>query len=124
MKITGNNQKELFKNAAEAMFSVITSIKKIEPSKKVPVTIDAPELEYLLVDWLNELNYLHQTKRIVFCKVKIERLSKTHLEATASGERFNAAKHHIEEEIKAATYYNLKIKKKKDVLEAEVIFDI
>jgi len=124
VKIRGNSQKELFKNAARGMFSVITQINKITPNQSIPIKLKAQREEDLLVDWLNELIYLMSTRDILFCDFKIDEISPEHIKAEALGEKFNNKKHRINSEIKAATYHNLKIDSHRQSQSVEVIFDV
>ncbi len=51
----GRDQKEMFQNAAEAMFSVICDIEKVEPRVPVDVEVKSESIEDLFYDWLSML---------------------------------------------------------------------
>jgi SHS2 domain-containing protein len=124
VKIWGSSEKDLFRNAARGMFSVITDVSKVEARKSTPVGLEADSEEELLVDWLNELIYIWQTKDMLFSEFKIDEMNETHLKAQALGEKFNKEKHQLKREIKAATYHGLKIVPDKRGKSAEIIFDV
>ncbi|MDZ7261104.1 MAG: archease [candidate division KSB1 bacterium] len=124
IRVYGDSLKELFINAAYALFDTITDINSVKPSLAETVEIVAGDREELLVNWLSELNYLFFTEEMIFSKFDIEKLGDRYLKATARGEKLDPKRHEIFKEIKAVTYHELKIEQKKGRWEAQVIFDI
>lgn len=127
IRVKGDSLKELFKNAALAMFDIIAEKKSQatthqSPATKIMVKQDADNLDELFINWLNELLSLSDTKEKVFCEFKFKSLDEHRLEAEVSGCDINDYK--INTEIKAATYHQLKIKQSNSGWEAEVIFDV
>jgi SHS2 domain-containing protein len=120
----GKDMAEAFVNAARGMFSIITDLDKINPSVEIPINVEAPDRESLLVNWLDELNFLAQTKYLLFPEFKIKNITDTSIEAVALGEKIQSGKHHMKREIKAATYHNLLVEKNTDGWRVQVIFDI
>jgi len=124
LKITGDSPKELFENAAMGMFSIISDLVKVDSVKCKKITIQSPDNEALLVDWLAELNYIFLTKRFIFNKFEIQAMSQQNLSAIVSGEPLDLAKHEIFTEIKAVTFHGLYIAENPNGFEAQVIFDL
>ena len=124
IKVKGRDLKELFKNAAAAMFDLIAERKDLRPvsCEKIKVEEDAADLEELFINWLNELLSLSATKELIFPAFEIKKLDKKNLKAIAMGENIN--KYKVNREIKAATYHALEIKKSGSVWLAKVIFDV
>lgn len=122
LKIFGRNLIELFTNAALALFESITDKKSIiKTNGKIhQIKITSADQESLMVDWLNELLFLHSVHKENYFNIKINRLSETELEAKISGNPSRADKI----EIKAVTYHDLKITKTKNGYEAIILFDI
>jgi len=58
----GKNLAEVFAQAAKGMFSLITDLNTVEERVERRVKVEAPDIESLLVAWLNELVYLFDTK--------------------------------------------------------------
>ena len=104
-----------FEEAAKAMFNVEVDIKKIKTIKKVSVECKASNIEELFVEWLNALLAQASLHDLVFSsfKVKIEKTKILKLKGEASGEKLNTKKHNIKNEVKAATYSQLKVEQKK-----------
>ncbi|RMD90240.1 MAG: archease [Calditrichaeota bacterium] len=124
IKVYGKDLKELFSNAALGLFDMIANLEKVNPDMERKVAVEASDREALLVNWLNELNFLFFTKREIYKVFEIENLTDTALNATVRGEKIDYDRHEIYTEVKAITYHYLYIKKTARGWEAQIIFDI
>lgn len=126
LKIRGKTLEELFENAAEGMYNLITNTGQIKETKNINIATESSSLESLFISWLNELIFHFDTYGFIGKAIKIDSLSlsKYRLNASVSGEDFDPEKHESKLLIKAATYHNLRIEKTGDIYEAEIIFDI
>jgi SHS2 domain-containing protein len=120
----GANIKELFANAALALFSLITELESIEEKLHLDLEVSSEDKDSLLVEWLNELIYLFDAKHILFNRFDIESLTHNQLKATCYGETFDPIKHKIKMGVKAATYHMLRLDKNGDGCKAQIILDI
>lgn len=134
----GNTLKELFTNAAMAVFTTIAELNSITEtvSMKIDVEIDtsastqlksgvSSQVEELIVEWLRELLFQHEVEEIFFKRVDIQKLSETSVSAIAYGEPIDLSRHEFNTEIKNVTYHKLSVKKlKHGVWQAQVIFDL
>ena len=120
----GANDKELFSNAALALFSLITEPESVEEKLHLDLQVSSEDRDSLLVEWLNELIYLFDVKHILFNRFDIESLTHNELKATCYGEGFDPMKHKIKTGVKAATYHMLRLDKNGDGYKAQIIFDI
>lgn len=118
----GSDLNQAFANAAKAMFSIITDPKTIGASQEVKVKVESSSLKELLVDWLNELLFIFETNGMVFGDFKVQ-IHDSWLEATAIGEPYLPEKHPLKTQIKATTYYGLKIDTNGKT-QIEVYFDV
>jgi len=119
----GNAVNEAFANAAKGMFSLITELDKVRDNEHRDIEITAPDQENLLINWLNELNFIFDTENILFKKFEIYEISETGLKARAYGEKADNKKHELKTGIKAATYHMLKIEEDNGI-NIQVLFDI
>ena len=105
---SGETLEDLFTSCAEACFSAMAELSKIEPKIDYSINISADNLDDLLVDFLSELIYLKDAEKIFFSRFDI-RIDNDNisLNAVAQGERIDYNKHDIKVEVKAATYQNL-----------------
>ena len=120
----GTDARELFSNAAVAMFSLITELESVEEKLHLDLEVSSEDRDSLLVEWLNELIYLFDVKHILFNRFDIESLTHNELKATCYGDNFDPMKHAIKIGVKAATYHMLRLDKDGDGYKAQIIFDI
>jgi SHS2 domain-containing protein len=120
LRIRGRNLQELFANAAYAMFSQLADVDHIVPTVQHLVRIEGTDREALLVNWLNELLYLHETQGQVYSAFDIHELSPHSLRATVRGDQSED----IHTIIKAATHHDLAINETPEGYVATVVFDV
>jgi SHS2 domain-containing protein len=120
----GVDIKELFANAALALFSLIIELESIEEKVHLDLEVSSKHRDSLLIEWLNELIYLFDTKHVLFNRFIIERVTHDRLKATCYGEIFDPMRHMLKIGVKAATYHMLKLGKNGDGYKAQIIFDI
>jgi SHS2 domain-containing protein len=123
--VEGRDLKDLFATAAYAMFSQMLEIDKIRGGGETKkIKLEAEDKEDLLVRWLNELLFFCD-KGYVFEKFDIEKLTDTSLAASVKGEKIDFGKTPLKQQIKAATYHQLEIKKNTSgTLQVTIIFDV
>ena len=123
--VKGKTLPELFSNAAYAMFDILVeNIKKVEPKKSVNIKIIGRDEEDIFFDWLRELLSKFNLEKMVFKDFNIQKIDSTGLEAIVRGEEVDISRHKLKTELKAVTYHGLELKKRGDIWEAQVIFDI
>jgi len=115
---------EAFSFLAKGMFDLITDESAIDDAHHFSVQLEAHDLEQLLVDWLSELLFLHETNEAVFSRFEI-RIDEEAIVLSASvfGEPFDPGKHRLGMQIKAVTYHLLKVSGGPPY-EVQVLFDI
>lgn len=104
----GSNVAGAFTQIALALSAVIADPTTIVPHASVAIRAAAPDLELLLVDWLNALIYEMATRKWLFSRFDV-RIEATSLEARIWGERVDIARHKPAVEVKAATYTELRV---------------
>lgn len=120
----GKTLNEAFEEAAKALFSFMVDLKKVKPEKEVEIVVEGNDLESLLFNWLNELLFQAEHHRMLFSRFKIKSLSSGKLEATLWGEEMNPKRHQVSNEIKACTYYLLKVEKEKEGFKVQAVCDV
>ena len=118
----GTDLKELFKNSALALSSVICDIKKIGKEKSFGVELKGDSTEELMINWLQEIIALVDTEEMFFSRFDITEISENHLKANIYGEPISPEKAGIV--VKGVTYYKLKLEKIKDIYKATISLDI
>ena len=118
----GKDLKELFKNSALALSSVICDVEKLEEEKSFSVDLKGDSLEELMVNWLQEIIALVDTDELFFSRFDINEISENHLKAKVYGEPISPEKAGVV--VKGVTYYKLKLEKIKDNYKATISLDI
>jgi SHS2 domain-containing protein len=121
VEVYGKTLDEIFSNAAYSMFDQITDANRVEPRGEVKIVLSAQSKEQLLVDFLQELLFLHDTENLVFKEFIVHTNGRT-LEAVVRGEEFNEAKHEKRSVVKGVTYHKLEIDQRSG--KATVLFDV
>ena len=124
MLVFGADLHELFAHAAWGLFDLMTDAERIEPRISRDLTVEAMDLEDLMVRWLGELLYAYDTDRFLTVNAAFHTLEPTRLQATVRGEPFDAVRHPIDTEIKAVTYHQIAVECFDSGWQARVIFDI
>jgi SHS2 domain-containing protein len=122
--VFGGSLAQLFEHCAEGLFDVIADVSRIESRIAKTVTVQATDLEALLVTWLSELNYLFLTEQFLFGEFRVDEISETLMRAVATGEHMDMQRHEIYTEVKAVTYHQLYIRRDDTGWQAQIIFDL
>ena len=126
VEVTGRTRKELFVNAAEALFDVMIENKTgwDAAKRQKKITIEGADVADLLINFLRELLYQFNGEKFITDRCEIIKFSNKELQARLTGESFNSKKHLIKTEIKAVTYSRLSVERVKAGWRARVIFDV
>lgn len=122
--VFGEDLKRLFENAGEAFFTVITDLEKVKRITERKIEIKGESLERLMVDWLNELLYLHEVENLLFSQFEVESVNEKGLRARVKGEPFEEGRHPIKTEVKAVTFHQIQVKQEDSLWRARVILDL
>jgi len=127
-----------FERAAAAAFDLMCDLDSVVPDASFALSVEGrpDDLEHLMVRWLSELLYLHDSEGVLLSEFDILELSSDRaldgdkgavagslLTARVRGERFDARRHHMKIELKATTYHQLAVEQKDDDWSIRVIFD-
>jgi SHS2 domain-containing protein len=122
IRVFGRTKEELFENAMVGMFEAAKyETTKQLTTKRLTTKIKSFDLPSLLVDFLNEVLYLVETKKLVFEKIEFKKFTENEIEANLFGKPLKRMGVHI----KGVTYHGLEISQRKDKnWQATVLFDI
>lgn len=128
LEVAATSLPELFKEAARGWKHLVLEESPTREKHTVTIRLKSVEPEDLLVQWLNELNYLLTVKYKILHAVESIRIRKTdagwQLSAVISVDDFDEHIHEIHFEIKAVTYHQLNIQRDGRLLKTKIIFDI
>ena len=124
IQVFGSDAKELFSNAALAMFDLITEVGSLKGQNSIDVSISGDDWPDLMVNWLRELLFLWNGKELLVEKVDITLLSENNLSAKVFYDPYDPDRHSINIEVKAATYHQIQVTSGPSGWESRVIFDV
>lgn len=114
---TGATVDEAFAGAALAMIAAICDPATVAAREPVAIECTAPDLELLLLDWLNALVFEMATRRMLFARFELAIAPADggpRLRATAWGEPVEVARHQPAAEVKGASLCELKVAQQAD----------
>ena len=131
VEISGRTKKELFANAARALFEILienrVNNKQVKNSMRIKekiLTASGSDTADLLINYLRELLYGFNGEGYVMKNCAILECSVMKLTAKLWVEPYDQRIHSIRTEIKAVTYSGLSVTKNKTGWTARVIFDV
>ena len=121
---SGKTLEEAFEQAAVAMTAVITVPERVSGDHEVHLTVEAPDVEMLLVQWLDGLIYEMATRHMLFRRFKVQ-IRGRQLRGQAWGESIDLGKHQPAVEVKGATFTELKVRRSTDgSWQAQCVVDV
>ena len=118
----GGTEKDMFINAAHALFEIICKKELIESKEEVEIEVNGTDIDDLLYNWLQTLIAEVDIEEKFFFKFIITEFSNKKIKATIYGEEITPEKG--ETVVKAVTYHQFKVKKTKDGWMCRVAVDI
>lgn len=114
----------LFAGCAEALVSIILDPAGIRLTGQVALAAEGGDLESLMVNWLSEVLYYTDGRRMALGAFEISRLDPMRIECIARGELRDESRHPAKLIVKAVTYHQLKVAETASGWVAEVYVDI
>jgi SHS2 domain-containing protein len=125
---TGRDLPELFTAAADATINVmIDNLEAIEPRETRQIELSNDNVEMLLFDFLQELIYFKDAKRLLLRarEMHIDQKGETYfLNAKVAGERLDDTRHQQRADVKAVTLHGFSVEKQDSAWKAKVLLDI
>lgn len=104
----GRTPDEAFEQAALGLTGVVTDPALVVPEHEVEIRCSAPDLELLLIEWLNAVIYQMAVGRMLFGRFSVV-INGLELRGVARGEPVDPVRHQPAVEVKGATYTALKV---------------
>ncbi len=124
IRVFGADAKDLFANAAFALFDLITDIDALKGLNEYKVRITGDDWPDTMVNWLRELLYLWTCKEMLVKATDIFYLTEHEVTARVNFDLFDPDRHEIKNEIKAVTYHQLQVESTPLEWESKIIFDV
>ena len=120
----GRTLAELFESAAEALAALALEEADVTPREAYALAADGEDLESLLVNWLSEVLYLLDGRRVALGRFEVQEIASGRVRGEAFGEPLDPVRHRAKMVIKGVTYHQLKIAQDQQGWVAEVFLDI
>ena len=127
---TGDDLPAAFANAARGMFAWMVDLDSIEEREEQTVKATGRDVEALLVDFLNELLFLFETRGCLLKRIEVRELGASEekagphrLVAVGYGELLDPQRHQLRGSIKSATYHMLQVQEGPAECRVQVILD-
>ena len=121
LEVYGTSMEELYRNAATAIFSLITNPANVSPALEKKITVSGNG--ELLINFLNELLFIWDVERFIPVDVSVS-FQADSLAAVMKGDIFDEDKHVIEMEMKAVTYHKFSLAQEKGIFKATFVVDV
>ncbi|MFP4112641.1 MAG: archease [Candidatus Woesearchaeota archaeon] len=128
----GNDLNELFTNCLLAQAEVLINPSEVKEKEEKTIMKEAPKIEILLYDFLEEYIFLMDTENFILSRVNFVRIieetdeqkenSKFRLEANILGDK--AGNYDFSGDIKSITRHEMKIEKKRSGYTADIVVDV
>lgn len=119
---------ELFEEAARATMQVmVLDLSALQPTERVQLQLEQSSEEMLLFDFLNELIFYKDAKRLILLpeRLAIEETGEgCRLRATLRGEEIDAARHQVNTDVKAVTLLRFSLCRGPEGWRATVVLDV
>ena len=124
LRIYGGSLPELFANAGLGLMALAIEPRRLNEREYLPLSVIAPDVEQLLVNWLSEILYFVDAEGWAFSRFSITKCDSTTVVAEGWGQCLDAASRPRAVAVKAITYHQLSVRETPDGFEAAVYFDI
>ena len=124
---SGPTVEAAFAAAGEAFLAAtVESPEAIERREHRTVVLKEPDLELLLLRFLNELVYLRDAEELLLHPDRVEIIWQSPLEvrATLGGERIDSRRHALGSDVKAATAHGLRVQETSEGWTATATLDV
>lgn len=111
VEVTAKDLKEAFALTADAVINITIDQDKVEELDEKEFSAKGKDLRYLLFSWLEEITFVLITEGFAIRRIEFD-ISENNgylINAKAFGEALDLKKHNFKVEIKAPTFYEMKI---------------
>jgi SHS2 domain-containing protein len=105
----GTTVEAAFEQAAVALTAVVADVAAVRQEQTVEVFCEAPDMELMLVDWLNAIIYEMAVRNMLFSGFRVS-LTEGSLAGVLAGERVDPQRHEVAVEAKGATVTALEVR--------------
>lgn len=125
---TGATVEEVFISAAQATMQVMVGeLGSIRQAETLQVELEQQGVEMLLFDFLNELLFYKDARRLLLLPTELKITEKGEhsvLKAELRGETLDSGRHRVETDVKAVTLHRFSVARSAEGWRATVVLDV
>ena len=114
----------LFESAAEALVALALEVNDVAAHECYALAAEGEDLESLLVNWLSEVLYWLDGRRVGLRRFEVRQITSSRVTAEGFGEPLDPARHRARLVVKGVTYHQLRIVQDERGWVAEVYLDV
>lgn len=117
LEVTAKDLKEAFSVTADAVINITLDQEKVDENEQKEFSAQGKDLNYLLFSWLEEITFVLITEGFAIRRIEFDIIQNDgyQIQAKAFGEPLDFQKHNFKVEIKAPTFYEMKIEQNEGV---------
>ncbi len=123
-RVRATSAARLFEEAAAALAALAFETELVRELECEEISAAASDYESLMVNWLSEVLYLLDARRLLLKRFEVTEISPERVRGRGWGERWNAERHRAKLVIKGVTYHQLVVRQQAEGWCAQVILDI
>ncbi len=120
----GTSFNEALESVAQGMMKQIIETDTLNPQTQITFNITGSSLEERVVNFLNHLIYLFETKKFIPLNYQLAETEEKELSIHLTGDTFDPQRDQYNLEVKAATYHMLEVKETPLGWQIQVVIDI
>lgn len=117
IEVVAKDLKEAFAVTADSVINITLDQEKVEEKEEKEFSAKGKDLRYLLFSWLEEITFVLITEGFAIRRIEFDIFENEEfkIKAKAYGEPIDFKKHNFKVEIKAPTFYEMKIEQNNGV---------
>lgn len=120
----GSTLAGLVESAGEALAGIILDTSCVKARETVHIDARGAGFPETLVNWLNEVLYQMDARRLALCDFRVAVANPEEIQATAGAEPRDDLRHPPSLVVKAVTYHQLDVRETGDGWQADIFLDI
>lgn len=123
IEATGKDLTQLFQGAADGTNKAMVEPDSVKPAKTIEISVENDDPEKLLFDFIEEIVYIKDAKRMVFNKIEAE-VEENKARARLTGDEVKPEEQELNQDVKAVTMHYFKLEQTEKGWRAQFVLDI
>ena len=123
---SGADLRELFADAAVGLTSIMVDVEDLREDRIVEVDLGGEDMEILFYRWLSEIIYLKDAENFLLkrCQIDCRAVTPFRVSGRLLGDTIDPARQRLKTDVKAVTFYKMRVEKIENIWRGEVVLDL